>query len=112
MKWTDLFYATLSKSPALQAVLLCCVVTTGYKPVVMKISPFRTSYRIDLKSQIFITAWSSTCGKLHQKKQLPVRQDRLKNDNAGSTLDSRIIEKYIYCFGIEQTPVFYEKHNL
>jgi len=82
------------------------------QPVVMKISPFRTSYRIDLKSQIFITAWSSTCGKLHQKKQLPVRQDRLKNDNAGSTLDSRIIEKYIYCFGIEQTPVFYEKHNL
>ena len=26
--------------------------------------------------------------------------------------NKRIIEKYIYCFGIEQTPVFYEKHNL
>jgi hypothetical protein len=33
------------------------------QPVVMKISPFRTSCRNDLKSQIFITAWSSTCGK-------------------------------------------------
>ena len=50
MKWTDLFYATLSKSPALQAVVLYCVVTTGYKRVVMKISPFRTSCRTDLKS--------------------------------------------------------------
>lgn len=57
------------------------------QPVVMKISPFRTSCRTDLKSQIFITAWSSTCGKNIKKKQLPVRQDKLKNENTDSTLD-------------------------
>jgi len=104
-------YNHVVKSCLPGSLLILCF-SHRLQPVVMKISRFRTSYRIDLKSQIFITAWSSTCGRLHQKKQLPVRQDRLKNDNAGSTLDSRIIEKYIYCFGIEQTPVFYEKHNL
>jgi hypothetical protein len=83
MKWTDLFYATLSKSPALQAVWFCCVVTTGYKPVVMKISPFRTSVRTDLKSQIFITAGQRPAEKRHQKCKLPVRQDNLKNGNMG-----------------------------
>lgn len=51
------------------------------QPVVMKISPYRTSCITDLKSQIFITAWSSTCGKQHQKNQLPARQDILKNEN-------------------------------
>jgi hypothetical protein len=54
----------------------------------MKISPFRTSCRKDLKSQIFITARSSTCGRNIKKKQLPVRQDKLKNENTDSTLDS------------------------
>jgi len=58
-----LFSAILLKNPALQAVWFYCAATTGYKPVVMKISPFRTSCLIDLKSQNFITARSSTCGK-------------------------------------------------
>jgi hypothetical protein len=84
MQWTVLFYAILSKSPALQAVCSYYVLTTGYKPVVMKISPFRTSGRTDLKSQIFITARSLTCGKQHEKNLLPVRQDNLKNGNTGS----------------------------
>jgi hypothetical protein len=58
------------------------------QPVVMKISPFMTNCRTDLKSQIFITAWSSTCGLPHQKWQLPARQDKLKNDITGSILYS------------------------
>jgi hypothetical protein len=90
MHWTFLFSAMLSKSPALQAVLFYNIVTTGLQPVVMKISPFRTSCQTDLKSQIFITAWSLTCGKQHKKKQLPVRQDKLKNENIGSALNSNL----------------------
>ena len=65
----------------LSGSLVLCSTTTGYKPVVMKICHYRTSCRTDLKSQIFITAWSSTCGKQHQKKQLPAGQDIFKNEN-------------------------------
>jgi len=63
-----LFSAIILKNPALQAVWFFYSSTPGYKPVVMKISPFRTCCQTDLKSQNFITAWSSTCGKRHQKK--------------------------------------------
>jgi hypothetical protein len=91
LKCTDFFSLILSKNPALQAVWFYYATTTGYKPVVMKISPYRTSCRTDLKSRIFITAWSSTCGKNIKKRQLPVRQDKLKNENTGSTLDSHTL---------------------
>jgi hypothetical protein len=67
-------------------VLLCY--NRWLQPVVMEINPFRTSCRTNLKSQNLITARTSTCGKNHQKKQLPARQEKLKNENTGSTLDS------------------------
>ena len=75
------FSAIIFKNPALQAVWFYYASTPGYKPGDMKISPFRTFSQIDLKSQNFITAWSSTCGKRHQKKQLPVRQDKIMKRN-------------------------------
>jgi hypothetical protein len=65
------FSAILSKNPALQAVWFYYAVTPGCKPGIMKIGPYRTSCQTDLKSPIFITAWSSTCGKQNTKKQLP-----------------------------------------
>jgi hypothetical protein len=58
----------------------------------MKICPFRTICPNDLKSQIFLTTRSSTCGKQHQKKQLPVRQDKFKNENIGFAFD---LHKYL-----------------
>ena len=57
-------------------VLLCY--NRRSQPVVMKISPFRTSCRTDLKSQIFITAWSSTCVKKHQKKATACKAGQVK----------------------------------
>lgn len=39
------------KNSALQAVLFFYVATPGYEPVVMKIRPFRSGCRTDLKSQ-------------------------------------------------------------
>jgi len=62
-----LFFAIILKNPALQAVWSYYASTPGYKPVVMKISPFRTYCQTDLKSQNFITAWSSTCEKRYKK---------------------------------------------
>jgi hypothetical protein len=45
MQGTVLFSVVQSKNPALQAVWFFYAATTGYKPVVMKISPFRTNTR-------------------------------------------------------------------
>ena len=50
------FSAIILKNPALQAVWFYYASTPGYKPGVMKISPFRTCCKIDLKSQNFIAA--------------------------------------------------------
>lgn len=83
------FYSVIiSKNPALQAVWFYYSVTPGYKPEVMKISPFRTSTQVDLKSQNFITAGHRPAENDIKKKKLPVRQDKLKNENNGSAFDS------------------------
>lgn len=50
------FSAIILKNPALQTVWFYFASTPGYKPEVMKISPFLTCCQIDLKSQNFITA--------------------------------------------------------
>ena len=66
------FSAIILKNPALQAVWFYYASTPGYKPGVMKISPFRTCCKIDLKSLPITIGihnrWSSTCGKRYQKK--------------------------------------------
>ncbi len=73
-----IFCNKIEKS-CLTGSLTLFIATTGYKSVVMKISPFRTINRDDLKSQNFITAWSSTCGKHHQKKETACKAGQVKD---------------------------------
>jgi hypothetical protein len=62
------------------------VKTRGYES-----KSFQDKLKTDLKSQIFITARSLTCGKQHQKMQLPERQDKSKKKIPGHLFVRMII---------------------
>jgi hypothetical protein len=60
-----ILYNFVEKS-CLTGSLVIFSATTGYKPVVMKISPFRTSYQTDLKSLPIIIG-------IHNRKVIDLR---------------------------------------